>query len=96
MQACGHHNNKDIECQDSTMKLVTAAAVVVLRVSLHWAGNKPSVKVAKPRAVIPGLPPIKQFAILADRRYILTQDAEGSVEVWDMTTAGVVRSYGKV
>jgi hypothetical protein len=53
------------------------------------------VKVPRPAIQILGIPPIKKFAILPDRRYILTQDAEGLVEMWDVTSASSIRSFGK-
>jgi hypothetical protein len=42
-------------------------------------------------AATPGLPPIQQVAVLTDRRHVLTQDAEGTVLMWDVST-GKTRS----
>lgn len=60
-----------------------------------FAGNKPTVKLPKPAVQTQGIAPITKFAILAERRYILTQDADGLVEMWDATCAAPVRSFGK-
>ena len=37
-------------------------------------------------AATPGLPPIQHVAVLTDRRHVLTQDAEGTVLMWDVST----------
>ena len=43
-----------------------------------------------------GIPPLVQSAVLTDRRHILTKDAEGQVELWDIATGAVQEQYGKV
>jgi hypothetical protein len=42
-----------------------------------------------------GVPPIQQAVALTDRRHVLTQDAEGRVELWDVTAGRVVRDLGR-
>lgn len=43
-----------------------------------------------------GIPPLVQSAVLTDRRHILTKDAEGNVELWDIATGAVEQRFGKV
>ncbi|KAL3133704.1 hypothetical protein ABBQ32_008201 [Trebouxia sp. C0010 RCD-2024] len=43
-----------------------------------------------------GIPPLVQSAVLTDRRHMLTKDAEGNVELWDVTTGAVEERFGKV
>lgn len=43
-----------------------------------------------------GLLPLVQSAVLTDRRHILTKDAEGNVELWDVATGAVEERFGKV
>lgn len=43
-----------------------------------------------------GLVPLVQSAVLTDRRHILTKDAEGNVELWDVATGAVEEHFGKV
>lgn len=43
-----------------------------------------------------GMAPLVQSAVLTDRRHILTKDADGTVDLWDIATATVKEHYGKV
>ncbi|KAL3143253.1 hypothetical protein ABBQ38_002103 [Trebouxia sp. C0009 RCD-2024] len=43
-----------------------------------------------------GIPPLVQSAVLTDRRHLLTKDAQGNVELWDITTGAVAERFGKV
>lgn len=43
-----------------------------------------------------GIAPLVHSAVLTDRRHILTKDAEGMVELWDIATGAVEERYGKV
>ncbi len=49
------------------------------------AGTRPSAQQLQPLAATPGMPPIQHAAVLTDRRHVLTQDAEGRVQMWDVT-----------
>ena len=51
-------------------------------------GTRPSSQQLQPAAATPGLPPIRHAAVLTDRRHVLTQDAGGRVELWDVTSGG--------
>ena len=43
-----------------------------------------------------GIAPLVQSAVLTDRRHILTKDAEGNVDLWDVTTGAVEERFGQV
>ena len=43
-----------------------------------------------------GMAPLIQSAVLTDRRRILTKDADGNVDLWDIATATRGMHYGKV
>ena len=43
-----------------------------------------------------GIAPLVQSAVLTDRRHVLTKDADGNVELWDIATGAVEESFGKV
>lgn len=43
-----------------------------------------------------GIPPLVHSAVLTDRRHILSKDAEGNVELWDIATGAVEQRFGKV
>ncbi len=43
-----------------------------------------------------GIAPLVQSAVLTDRRHILTKDAEGNVELWDVLTGAVEERFGQV
>lgn len=43
-----------------------------------------------------GMAPLVQSAVLTDRRHILTKDADGNVDLWDIATAAVEQRFGKV
>ena len=47
-------------------------------------------------AEIRGIPPLRAFATILDKRHVLTQDSEGQVSLWDVTCAARVQDYGKV
>lgn len=40
--------------------------------------------------------PLVQSAVLTDRRHLLTKDADGNVDLWDIATATVTQHFGKV
>ena len=40
--------------------------------------------------------PLVQSAVLTDRRHILTKDAGGNVELWDVATGAAEQHFGKV
>lgn len=44
---------------------------------------------------IPGLPPIRQVAVLTNRRHVLTQDDENNVLLWDLSQGAPIESLGK-
>lgn len=48
-------------------------------------GTRPTAQQLQPLATTPGMPPIQHAAVLTDRRHVLTQDAEGRVQMWDVT-----------
>ena len=41
-------------------------------------------------AIIPGVPPIRQVAVLTNRRHVLTQDYENNVQLWDLSIGAPV------
>ena len=43
-----------------------------------------------------GIPPLVHSAVLTDRRHVLTKDAEGNVQLWDIATGAVEQHFGKV
>lgn len=43
-----------------------------------------------------GIAPLVQSAVLTDRRHVLTKDAEGNVDLWDVTTGAVEERFGQV
>lgn len=47
-------------------------------------------------AEIKGIPPYRAFATLPDKRHVLTEDAEGAVTLWDVTSGARIQEYGKV
>lgn len=49
-----------------------------------------------PTCVIPGSPGIVKYHILNDRKFVLAQDSEGSVTLWDITKGLMVDDFGKV
>eukprot|EP00736_Rhodelphis_marinus_P001043 Rmarinus@m.2974 len=50
--------------------------------------------VKTPSYIIRGLPAIRRYEILNNRRHVLTEDSSGMVELWDITKGNVVKSYG--
>lgn len=42
------------------------------------------------------MPPLRAFATILDRRHILTEDTEGEVTLWDVTSGSRVQDFGKV
>lgn len=44
----------------------------------------------------PGIAPLVHSAVLTDRRHILTKDAQGNVELWNIATGTVEERFGKV
>ena len=57
--------------------------------------STPKPVVATPEREIWGLPPVQHLAVLQDRRHVLTQDATGDVELWDLTGTSPVQRVGK-
>lgn len=47
-------------------------------------------------STIIGAPPIRQIAVLTNRRHVLTQDAEDNILLWDLSIGAPVRDLGKV
>ena len=47
-------------------------------------------------STIDGAPPIRQVAVLTNRRHVLTQDAEDNILLWDLSIGAPVRDLGKV
>lgn len=43
-----------------------------------------------PMRIIRGLPPVVAHRVLNDRRHVLTRDAEGGVELWDVMAGWVL------
>ena len=43
-----------------------------------------------------GIPPLVHSAVLTDRRHILSKDAEGNVDLWDIATGAVQQHFGQV
>ncbi len=55
----------------------------------HFAGApSPAPQQQRPVASLRGLPQLRQASVLTDRRHVLTQDEEGSVQLWDITAGG--------
>lgn len=48
----------------------------------------------RPSAVLPGRPRLLQAAVLNSRRHLLTRDAAGKVDLWDVLSCRIVASYG--
>jgi WD repeat-containing protein 48 len=71
----------------------SVAARARLAFDLH--GTRPSSQQLQPAAATPGIPPIQHAAVLTDRRHVLTLDAEGRVQMWDVTAGAVVRDFGQ-
>lgn len=67
---------------------------------LHaWGGGgvgAPVQQQQQPTHETSGVPPLVQSAVLTDRRHVLTKDAQGNVELWDITTGAVAEHFGKV
>ncbi len=53
-------------------------------------------EVCKAYAEIRGIPPLRAFATLSDKRHILTEDTEGNTALWDVTSGSKVQEFGKV
>ncbi|XP_022742282.1 WD repeat-containing protein 48-like isoform X1 [Durio zibethinus] len=64
------------------------------RVSLE--GSTPAPVYKDPIFTIPGTPAIVQHEILNNRRHVLTKDTAGSVKLWEITRAIVIKDYGQV
>lgn len=48
----------------------------------------------RPTAVLAGRPRLLQAAVLNSRRHVLTSDAAGEVNLWDVMACRLVASYG--
>lgn len=55
------------------------------------AGNRPTSQKLQPVAATFGIPPIQHATVLTDRRHVLTKDAEGNVQMLDVTS-GTLRA----
>jgi WD repeat-containing protein 48 len=47
-------------------------------------------------STITGAPPIRQIAVLTNRRHVLTQDAEENILLWDLSIGAPVKDLGKI
>ncbi|XP_052193409.1 uncharacterized protein LOC127801914 [Diospyros lotus] len=59
-------------------------------------GSTPVPVYKEPSLTIPGTPGIVKHEILNNRRHVLTQDAAGSVKLWEITRGVVIKDYGEV
>lgn len=55
----------------------------------------PPPKQQQPLTILKGMPALKHAVILTDRRHVLSQDEEGTVQLWDLTAGAVVRDFGR-
>eukprot|EP00180_Rhodochaete_pulchella_P000050 Plantae.Rhodophyta-Rhodochaete_pulchella.ctg10324.p1 GENE.Plantae.Rhodophyta-Rhodochaete_pulchella.ctg10324~~Plantae.Rhodophyta-Rhodochaete_pulchella.ctg10324.p1 ORF type:complete len:348 (-),score=49.90 Plantae.Rhodophyta-Rhodochaete_pulchella.ctg10324:629-1591(-) len=47
-----------------------------------------------PTTTVPGLPAVTGYKIMNNRRHVLTVDSNGLVELWDITSARILKSFG--
>ena len=78
----------------SCCNLSGSPSYVITFGSMCAAGLQP--QMTQPTAQSSGLAPLVRSAVLTDRRHILTQDADGNVQLWDVATAAVEQHFGKV
>ena len=48
-----------------------------------------------PDIVIPGAPGIREYAVLNDKRHIVTKDTDENITMWDVLQAAKVEEFGK-
>ncbi|TPP58140.1 WD repeat-containing protein 48 [Fasciola gigantica] len=71
-------------------------------VHLHWpeAEQKEQhldvTEVAKPDFIIPGGPSVIQYHVCSEKRFILTKDSDGNVDIYDVLKARLVERLGLV
>ena len=63
--------------------------------TMRAGANVPAAQQAQPQLSLRGLPPLRQAAVLTDRRHVVTQDEEGRVQLWDITAGAPLMPAGQ-
>ncbi len=81
----------------TTTRATTIPSSPVSSTTTITTTNRPSLHPSSSIAsTIAGAPPIRQIAVLTNRRHVLTQDAEDNILLWDLSIGAPVKDLGKI